>query len=131
MLLRLPSCLNVLSAAACCFLVVVSLHDQLSLHVFLDGCNLGHLAQQEHSIELFERPVQEEYKVKSKACEAAVMNSKKEVAAVVKEKSALQQQLKVSCVGTHFVHSCLLQCCRDCFKWCCMQLLGFKLPAHL
>ncbi len=40
--------------------------------------------------------VQEEYEVKSKACEAAAMNSKKEVAAVVKEKSALQQQLKVN-----------------------------------
>ncbi|DBA78767.1 TPA: hypothetical protein ACH3X1_008672 [Trebouxia sp. C0004] len=36
----------------------------------------------------------EEYEVKSKACEAAAMNSKKEVAAILKEKSALQQQLK-------------------------------------
>jgi len=40
--------------------------------------------------------VQEEYEVKSKACEAAAMICKKEVAAVVKEKSALQQQLKVN-----------------------------------
>jgi len=120
-----------------------SLHDQLSLHVFLDGCSLGHSAQQENILELFERPVQEEYEEKSKACDAAATNSKEEVAAVVKEmksddrqitpssKSALQQQLKVSCVRTHFVHNCLLQCCRDCFKWRCLQPLGFKLPAHL
>ena len=32
----------------------------------------------------------------SKACEASAMISKKAVAAVVKEKSALQQQLKVN-----------------------------------
>lgn len=116
------------STAACCFLVVVSLHDRLSVHAFLDGCSLGHLAQQEHSIELFERPVQEEYEVKSKECEAAAVNSKKELAAVVKERNALQQQLKVSCVGSHLVHSCcLLQCCRDCSKRRCLQLLGFKL----
>ena len=112
--LRLPSCLSGLSTAASCFLVVISLHDQLSLHVFLDGCSLGGSAEQEHRIELFEQPVQEEYQVKSKACDAAAMNSKTQVAAVVK-KSALQQ-LKVSCVATHSVHSCLLQCCRDCFK---------------
>ena len=115
MLLQLLSCLNVLSAAASCSLVVISLHNQLSLHVFLDGCRLSRSAQQEHTIELFERPVQEEYEVKSKACEAAAMHSKTEVADVVKEKSALQQQLKVSCVSTHFAHSCLLQCCRDYF----------------
>ena len=89
---------------------------QLSLHVFLDNCSLGGCAQQQHICELFERPVQEEYEVKSKAGEAAVMNSKQEVAAMVKENSALQQQLKVNCVGAHFVHSCLLQCCRDCFQ---------------
>ena len=94
--------------------------------------------KQSELFELFERPVQEEYEEKSKACDAAAMNSKTEVAAVVKEmtlddrkitppsKSALQQQLKVSCVGTHFVHNCLLQCCRDCFKWCCLQPLGFN-----
>ncbi len=40
--------------------------------------------------------MQSEYEVKSKACEAAAMISKKEVAAVVKEKSVLQQQLKVN-----------------------------------
>ena len=57
-----------------------------------------------------------EYEEKSKACEAAAMVSKKEAAAMVKEKIAVQQQLKVSCVGTHFVHSCLLPCCRDCFQ---------------
>jgi len=34
--------------------------------------------------------------MKSKACEAAAMISKKEAAAMVKEKSALQQQLKVN-----------------------------------
>ena len=100
MLLRLPSCLNMLWTAASCFWVVISLHDQLSLHAFLAGCSLGHLAQQDNMTGLFERPVQEEYEVKSKVCEPAVMNSKKEMAAMVKEKSALQQQLKVSCVGT-------------------------------
>jgi len=40
--------------------------------------------------------VQSEYEVKIKACEAAIMISKKEVAAVVKQKSAPQQQLKVN-----------------------------------
>jgi len=40
--------------------------------------------------------VQSEYEVESKACEAAAMISKQEVAAVVKQKGALQQQLKVN-----------------------------------
>jgi len=40
--------------------------------------------------------VQSEYEVRIKACEAADLISKKEVAAVVKQKSALQQQLKVN-----------------------------------
>lgn len=64
------------------------------------------LAQQQHRIELFELPVQEEYGVKSKASEAADMISKKKVAAMMKDKSTLQQQLKVKCGSAHFVHSC-------------------------
>ncbi|DBA67803.1 TPA: hypothetical protein ACH3X2_014240 [Trebouxia sp. C0005] len=41
-----------------------------------------------------EAALKEEYEVKSKECEAAAVNSKKELAAVVKERNALQQQLK-------------------------------------
>ena len=96
MLQWLSLCLDMLQQQLAGFLVNISLHNQLSLQVFLDGGSLAGSTQQEHIIELFERPVQEEYEVTSKVCEAAVMNGKKEVAAVVKEKSALQQQLKVN-----------------------------------
>ena len=54
MLLKLLSCMDVLSAAALCLLPIISLQYQLSLHVDLDGCSLGHVAQQEHTAEQFE-----------------------------------------------------------------------------
>jgi len=46
--------MDVLSAAAPCLLPIISLQYQLLLHVVLDGCSLGHLAQQEHIAEQFE-----------------------------------------------------------------------------
>ncbi len=86
--------MDVLSAAVACLLPIISLQYQSLLHVILDDCSLGHLAQQ--FLSNSNGTVQSEYEVKSKASEAAAMVRKKEVAALMVDKSALQQQLKVS-----------------------------------
>jgi len=88
--------MDVLSAAAPCLLPIISLQYRLSLHVVLDGCSLGHWAQQDMLLSNLNDIVQSEYEVKIKASEAAAMVSKKEVAVTVKQKSALQHQLKVN-----------------------------------
>jgi len=44
--------MDLLSAAAPC--LFISLQYHLSLHVVLDGCSLGHLAQQENIVEQLE-----------------------------------------------------------------------------